>query len=99
MRTSVSSVDTETDLDARTMPARMRTSGLTPARLLSYAGEGGPLSPLTPLQAPHSAPPVNPVAPMVYKPQVNMEDAIKWPAEVPDKLDFRKMEVFQGEAL
>ena len=32
----------------------------------------------------------------VYKPSVNMEDAVKWPQEMPGKLDFRKMEVFEG---
>ena len=32
----------------------------------------------------------------VYKPSVNMEDAVKWPVDMPGKLDFRKMEVFEG---
>ena len=32
----------------------------------------------------------------LYKPSVNMEDAVKWPQEMPGKLDFRKMEVFEG---
>jgi hypothetical protein len=33
---------------------------------------------------------------MVYKPNVNLEDAVKWPIDLPGKLDFRKMEVFEG---
>ena len=32
----------------------------------------------------------------VYKPSVNLEDAVKWPVDLPGKLDFRKMEVFEG---
>ena len=42
--------------------------------------------------------PTSPTAktPPVYKPSVNLEDAVKWPVEVPGKLDFRKMEVFEG---
>ncbi|KAL3874749.1 hypothetical protein ACJMK2_037720 [Sinanodonta woodiana] len=34
-----------------------------------------------------------------YRPNVNLEDAVKWPLEVPGKLDIRKMEVFEGQML
>ncbi|KAK3581849.1 hypothetical protein CHS0354_009737 [Potamilus streckersoni] len=34
-----------------------------------------------------------------YKPNVNLEDAVKWPLDVPGKLDIRKMEVFEGQML
>ncbi|XP_053384577.1 formin-like [Mercenaria mercenaria] len=78
----------ETDLDARLPAHRLATSS---PRIRQRAE--GPQSP------PHSAPPVNPVAPMVYKPNVNLEDAVKWPIDLPGKLDFRKMEVFEGQML
>ena len=50
----------------------------------------------SPPTSPPGQPPVGAVAPMVYKPSVNLEDAVKWPLEIPGKLDFRKMEVFEG---
>ncbi|XP_052766863.1 uncharacterized protein LOC128207779 isoform X2 [Mya arenaria] len=91
--TSSSSV--ETDLDARNiLHTRVRDS---PRLLPRHSGSGEPLSP--PLQPPHSAPPIHPVAPLVYKPQVNLEDAVKWPAEVPGKLNLQKMDVFEGQML
>ncbi|XP_060554062.1 uncharacterized protein LOC132715098 isoform X2 [Ruditapes philippinarum] len=74
----------ETDLDARLVRTR---------RLATRSVEGSSHT------APHSAPPINPVTPMVYKPNVNLEDAVKWPIDLPGKLDFRKMEVFEGQML
>ena len=43
------------------------------------------------------SPPTSPQP--VYKPSVNLEDAVKWPMDLPGKLDFRKMEVFEGELI
>lgn len=34
-----------------------------------------------------------------YRPNVNLEDAVRWPRSVPGKLDFRHMEVFEGKPL
>ncbi|KAJ8309312.1 hypothetical protein KUTeg_014186 [Tegillarca granosa] len=36
---------------------------------------------------------------LMYKPNVNLEDAVKSPMEVPVKLDFRHMECFEGQML
>lgn len=81
----------ETDLDARLVPKhRMVTSSPRIRQRDAESHEG-------PQPAPHSAPPINPVAPMVYKPNVNLEDAVKWPIDLPGKLDFKKMEVFEGK--
>ena len=43
------------------------------------------------------SPPTSPQS--IYKPSVNLEDAVKWPMDLPGKLDFRKMEVFEGELI
>ena len=75
----------ETDLDARLI----RTH-----RLASRVVEG---SQTLPHASSHNSPPINPVSPLVYKPNVNLEDAVKWPIDLPGKLDFRKMEVFEGK--
>ncbi|XP_052216251.1 uncharacterized protein LOC127834445 isoform X2 [Dreissena polymorpha] len=88
--------DRETDLDAqRVLPlSRLRGSPMVHARLQASGDSTIPTH-----QAPHPSPPVNPVAPMVYKPHINLEDAVKWPMELPGKLDVRKMDVFEGQML
>ncbi|KAL4238472.1 riboflavin kinase [Mactra antiquata] len=83
----------ETDLDARLLPTHRIITRSPHIRQKTQSCQENLQSP------PHSAPPVNPVAPMVYKPHINLEDAIKWPMEIPGKLDFRKMEVFEGQML
>ncbi|XP_060070537.1 protein cappuccino-like [Ylistrum balloti] len=34
-----------------------------------------------------------------YRPQVNLDDAVKWPESVPERLDFRHLDVFEGKML
>ncbi|OWF42617.1 Formin-2 [Mizuhopecten yessoensis] len=34
-----------------------------------------------------------------YRPQVNLEDAVRWPESIPGKLDFRQLDVFEGKML
>ena len=83
----------ETDLDARLTP---HSRVVRNPRLHSRLGTSQDGDPLTP--PPHSAPPMQAVSPMVYKPNVNLEDAVKWPIDLPGKLDFRNMDVFEGNS-
>ncbi|KAL5009280.1 hypothetical protein ScPMuIL_014861 [Solemya velum] len=40
-----------------------------------------------------------PVRTSTYRPSVNLEDAVKWPISTPEKLDFSRLEVFEGKML
>lgn len=90
--THVGDSQQETDLDARSLVHSRASRSPRLQQRLAGSQDGAPLSP------PHSAPPhgAAPLAPAVYKPNVNLEDAVKWPIDLPGKLDFRQMEVFEG---
>ena len=82
--TGTSSKDVESDLDA------LRGSSSRVSKIQEKMCKSQDEFPTSPTSPPGGK------TETMYKPSVNMEDAVKWPQEMPGKLDFRKMEVFEG---